>query len=855
MTGHPESGSMSESLTQHLCTLDEPALTRLLSRRPDVLRGAEPRDLAELGELLNHPASLFAALSTLPRPCLQLAEAVAALGTGTTRARLHDFLDATACSERGHDADVDGMLTELYAMAVAWPGAQDRVIIPDALGPMFGAPLRLGQPLGTLLLTLTVEEMRGIQRALGLDHGRNKAEAMAVLRHHLSQPDIVRAIVAKATPAVRTELMRVAEGSDQFIGDGLEDMDDEDLDDEYDDDLTAGFSIASGPTDTFDPNRGTSYLESRQWAAARGIMIGNTWSYSWSMPAEVALALRGPDYRAPFMPQTPSTMTTEVESDAVESESGVAATAFADHTLAILDRVHRLPLTSLKYGGVGVRELTRLAKAVACTEVEARLSLELAHASGLLQTRTDGVGTSEQFDAWRAQDPGFRFAVLLRGWWRVGRTPLDARDHEDKPIPVLAPKPDCAGCREVRVALLEELSRLSSGAGADQVSLAADRSSVAAVMLWRRPLLHGSAQDDGMPFAAPWREAELLGVLSRNAISRLGRLLLDGKGQAIEAQAAALLPRSSDQATFGTDLTAMVVGAPSAQVSSLLDSCADREGRGGATIWRLSPASVRRALDVGSTGPELEQLLRSVATAELPQPLIYLIADVARRHGLLRVSPAIAVIRSEDTALLAEVAADRKLTSLGLRLLAPTILGCKVPVDEALTAMRSVGYFPVPDQSPPDQGVETVPTRANGLPAGPAAAQLATPSAILPEKATRLGGNGRPKPAPKPVDPSSVAARLLGKGQRQLRVAPSGTEAILIRLNRRLPDSETHQLAHAIDHGQGAVIAYAAASGGRTVREISNIELIGGSLYARCGLRQEDRVFTVSRIQSVSSAR
>lgn len=115
----------------------------------------------------------------------------------------------------------------------------------------------------------------------------------------------------------------------------------------------------------------------------------------------------------------------------------------------------------------------------------------------------------------------------------------------------------------------------------------------------------------------------------------------------------------------------MVVGAPSAQVSSLLDSCADREGRGGATIWRLSPVSVRRALDDGTTGPELEQLLSSIANAELPQPLRYLIADVARRHGSLRVSPAISVIRSEDTALLAEVAADRKLKRLGLRLLAP----------------------------------------------------------------------------------------------------------------------------------------------------------------------------------------
>jgi len=573
------------------------------------------------------------------------------------------------------------------------------------------------------------------------------------------------------------------------------------------------------------------------------------------MPAEVTLALRGPDYRAPFMAQAPATRTNEVDPASVESESGVAATAFADHTLAILDRVHRSPLTILKSGGVGVRELTRIAKAVACSEVEARLSLELAHAAGLVHTRSDGIGTSEQFDAWRTQDPGFRFTMLLAAWWRLGRTPLDARDEEGKSVAALTPKADCARCREARAALLQELARLSSGAATDGASIAADRTSIAAVMLWRRPLLHGSPQDDGMPFATLWQEAELLGVLSHNAISRLGRLLLDRDEKGIEDHAAALLPRSSDKATFGTDLTAMVVGAPSAQVSSLLDSCADRQGRGGATIWRLSPTSVRRFLDLGTTGPELEQLLASVATAELPQPLRYLIADVARRHGLLRVSPAVSVIASKDTALLAEVAVDRKLKSLGLRLLAPTILACEVPVDVALAAIRTAGYFPLPEPSLAERNGDAARRPTNGIPAGRAAAQPTTRSAIVPDPATRPGGNGRLKSAPKPADPGSVARRLVGRQKRSLQVAPSGTEATLGRLNRRLPDSETHQLAHAIDHGQHAVIDYAAASGGRTIREISDIELIGGSLYARCGLRQEDRVFTVSRIQSVSPAR
>jgi hypothetical protein len=212
------------------------------------------------------------------------------------------------------------------------------------------------------------------------------------------------------------------------------------------------------------------------------------------------------------------------------------------------------------------------------------------------------------------------------------------------------------------------------------------------------------------------------------------------------------------------------------------------------------------------------------------------------------------VIRSEDSALLAEVALDRKLKRLGLRLLAPTLLACDVAVDEALAAMRTAGYFPRPEQSLPRRSDDAAPNLASGIRPESAAAQLAPGSAIVPDMATRLGGNSPPKNTPAPADPASVAARLVGKRKKTLRVAPSGTELQLGRLNHRLPDSEVRQLAHAIDHGQNTVIDYAATSGGRTIREISGIQLIGASLYARCELRQEDRCFNVSRIQSVSPA-
>ncbi|OKJ16850.1 hypothetical protein AMK19_01450 [Kitasatospora sp. CB01950] len=63
----------------------------------------------------------------------------------------------------------------------------------------------------------------------------------------------------------------------------------------------------------------------------------------------------------------------------------------------------------------------------------------------------------------------------------------------------------------------------------------------------------------------------------------------------------------------------------------LLDSAADRETAGTASVWRFSPGSVRRALDAGLTPDAITADLTGVAVEPFPQPLSYLIQDTARR--------------------------------------------------------------------------------------------------------------------------------------------------------------------------------------------------------------------------------
>ena len=46
-------------------------------------------------------------------------------------------------------------------------------------------------------------------------------------------------------------------------------------------------------------------------------------------------------------------------------------------------------------------------------------------------------------------------------------------------------------------------------------------------------------------------------------------------------------------------------------------------------------------------------------------------------------------------------------------------------------------------------------------------------------------------------------------------------------------------------------ITYQSATGGTTTRTISDIELVNGLMYAWCHLRDDERVFSVDRVQAV----
>ncbi|MFJ6382389.1 helicase C-terminal domain-containing protein [Kitasatospora sp. NPDC092039] len=811
----PISEKSGSALAAWLRGLDAAGLERVLAARPDVVSPPEPRSVGELADRLQRQASVALVLPRLTLPCLQVAEAVAAL-PGVSQDGLADLLEATH-GERAHG--LAAVLEALADRALVWPDGDGLLQMAAPLGNAWDAPLGLDAPLARLLAGANSDELGRMLARLGVKPSANRKELRrtALIDHH-SDPARVTALVAKAPAATRKLLERRAHEAPERPG-----------------------SIVFGAPRT-SPEPG------EPWAVERGLLIRDRHRYGPArMPAEVALALRGSDWHAPFTPVPPRVRSVPAAASDVDREAAAASMAFASHAVSVLGVCAAAPPALLKTGGVGARELARIGKAARCDETPVRLVLETASAAGLLARDGDRVAATASYDTWAGQEPAAQLAVLLRAWWALPLTSGGSRDEDGKALPALAGAPPCGGCVQARHGLITAASQLPAGEGA------ASSADLGVLLGWLRPLVDELPQDT-TPFATLVREAELLGALALGAVSPIGAALLADDAEALADACRRLLPAASGTARFGSDLTAVVSGTPSARLLALLDSVADRESAGAASVWRFGPGSVRRALDAGLTPDALTADLAAVAVGPLPQPLAYLIHDTARSHGRMRVVSAACVIHGEEPALLAELAAHRKLTQLGLRLLAPTVLISRTPLDGTLAALRSAGYAPVAEKPDGSVRIERArrPRAANPLPAP------RRPSAA---RSRAQDADARTTDARTAVDLPSLAARLRDAPQDVPEPDPwdnrpydSDTEEIIAGHARNLPFTDVRQLAHAVNDGRAVTIEYVAASGNATVRTVSRIELDAPYLRAWCHLRDDERVFTISRIHGVMPA-
>lgn len=357
----------------------------------------------------------------------------------------------------------------------------------------------------------------------------------------------------------------------------------------------------------------------------------------------------------------------------------------------LLTRWAAEPPPVLRSGGLGIRELRKAAASVDLDLPAAALFTEVARAAGLLAASSWTNGEwlpARAFDAWRDTAPADQWALLADAWLTTTRVPglVGTRDERGRLLGALGSGLDRMDAPRARVRVLSELATVEPGTSAAA-------SAVLRRLHWRWPRwLH---EPQAMLAEMALREAATIGLTGLGALATHGRALVCGGGPDEAAKVlAAVLPEPVSHVLLQGDLTAVAPGPLIPALARELSLAADVESTGGALVYRFSAASVRRAFDAGRSGADLLAMLAACSRTAVPQPLRYLIEDVARRHGRIRVGTASAYIRCDDPAVLGEIAADRRTAALRLRQLAPTVLASSSGRGEVLATLRQLGYAP-----------------------------------------------------------------------------------------------------------------------------------------------------------------
>ncbi|CAN5616635.1 helicase-associated domain-containing protein [soil metagenome] len=551
------------------------------------------------------------------------------------------------------------------------------------------------------------------------------------------------------------------------------------------------------------------------------------------LPRQVGQVLRGEDPGPGLLVAPAPTLGTKAGKAAKAADVDAAAAGAVIDLLRDFDVVFETlgvtPVPELRNGGMGVREVKRLTKLTGITEQRLGLVLEISSAAGLIASGVpdpepeDGAGPhwapTIAADRLAENSAADRWQLLASTWLDLPARPslIGHRGPDGKPYAALSDSLYSTAAPLDRRLLLSILSNLPRGVGLDATE-------ASRAMVWRRPRWSVRLQPE--PVSHLLEEAHALGMVGRGAISNPARALLTEDADAAVSAMAKALPAPIDHFLVQADLTVVVPGPLERDLAEELAHVADVESAGAAMVYRVSEPSIRRALDSGRSATALHAFFTKHSRTPVPQGLTYLIDDVARRHGQLRVGMAASFVRCEDPALLTQAIATPAAQRLDLRLLAPTVAVSQAPIADVLAALRSSGFAPAAE----DSAGTIVDIRARG-------ARVPTPL----HRRTY-----RPLPSTPNRDTLAAVVAVL----RKVVAMPLNANGA----GRVDPARAVTLLQEAALEQTSVVIGYIDAAGVATQRVVSPVNIRGGQLLAFDPASGRVRDFAIHRVTSVVRA-
>ncbi|MEV7007383.1 helicase-associated domain-containing protein [Streptosporangium sp. NPDC051022] len=788
---------MSTEFIEWLRSRSDDQLRALVTVRPELITPV-PAHVEGLAGRASSPSAVGRVLDRLDRFTLSVLETLVVLPAPVDYRALRAQM-ARALPEGVAAPVLRAALKEtverLRTLALAY-GPQSALVPSPGVREVLEAPAGLGQPAVEVFRHHPAERLAELIQDIDGENGDTKED----LARLLGTPEVVGRLVEDVSPQARSAL----------------------------NELTWGPASGRVPNARREVRAATAQSPIEQ-LLSRALLCA-TGEDTVVLPREVGLFLRGGRIHHDLSPVPPPL-------DGAARDRGMADRTAAGQAFTFVRAVEELcerwsvdPPGVLRSGGLAVRDLKRTAAMLDVPEWVTGLIVEVAHAAGLIAASGSVDGDwlpTPAYDGWRVKSTEDRWVVLATTWLTMDRVPgmIGERDERDRLLNALHPDLRRSAAAEVRATALSMLSAAGSG-------VAPSLESVRERLSWEQPRRRGGRRDQLVEFTL--REAEQIGVTGLGAIAGHGLALIPCGGGRAEAAALALaplLPEPLDHVLLQADLTAVAPGPLTGELRRWLALAADVESTGGATVYRFCERSIRRALDAGQGADEMLAMLERHSATPVPQPLGYLVTDVARRHGRMRVGTASAYIRCDDSSLLDEVMADRRALPLRLRRLAPTVIASKTSRSTLVDSLRAMGYAPAAESLDGDVIITQLDVRrTEGQPS--------------PRQPVTFNGPEAD------VVAAAIRAVRAGDAAHQARRAP--VDAPGGQVPRSPATATINALREAIRQGSQVWIGYLDSQGNATSRILEPARMEGGYLTAYDETRAAVHRFALHRITGIA---